>query len=168
MWWLYNGSGTCRYALWIRSNPVNVGYKVQTRLMLILIQVLKRCWLGVGDCTKLVPVIMWFLGFTTVFQKNSKNLYWYITIVLKILKLFKKPPVKPPVFYNGNWHWSFGNNMNWWFLDSEMLEEPELWLIRESNTCPTLVLTLQGHKSWPVICAILAQHQRWWYAVATK
>jgi hypothetical protein len=49
-----------------------------------------------------------------------------------------------------------------------MLEEPELWLIRESNTCPTLVLTLQGHKSWPVICAILAQHQRWWYAVATK
>jgi hypothetical protein len=117
--------------------------------MLILIQVFKQCWAGVGECTKLVP---WFFGFITVFQKNSKNLYWYITIVLKILKLFKKPPVKPPVFYNGNWHWSFGNNMNWWFLDSEMLKEPELWLITESNT-------LQGHKSWPVICAILAQHQ---------
>jgi hypothetical protein len=37
--------------------------------------------------------------------------------------------------------------MNWWFLDSEMLEELELWLITESNNCPTLVLTLQGHKS---------------------
>jgi hypothetical protein len=54
---------------------VNVGYEVQTGLMLILIQVLKQCWLGVGDCTKLAPVIMWFLGFITVFQKNSKNLY---------------------------------------------------------------------------------------------
>jgi hypothetical protein len=54
---------------------VNVGYKVQTRLMLILIQVFKQCWAGVGECTKLVPVIMWFFGFITVFQKNSKNLY---------------------------------------------------------------------------------------------
>ncbi len=142
-----------------------MGYKVQTRLMLILIQVFKQCWAGVGECTKLVP---WFFGFITVFQTNSKNLYWYITIVLKILKLFKKPPVKPPVFYNGNWHWSFGNNMNWWFLDSEMLKEPELWLITESNTSPRLVSTLQGHKSWPVICAILAQHQWWSYAGATK
>lgn len=142
MWRLYNGSGTCRYALWIRSDPVNVGYKVQTRLMLILIQVFKQCWVGVGECTKFVPVIMWFLGFITVFQINSKNLYWYITIVLKISKLFKKPPVKPPVFYNENWQLSFGNNMKWWFLDSEMLKEPELWLITESNTCPRLVSTL--------------------------
>ncbi len=53
-------------------------------------------------------------------------------------------------------------------LDSEMLEEPELWLITESNTSPTLVLTLQWHKSRPVICAMLAQHWRWWYAGATK
>lgn len=141
------------------------GYKVQTRLMLILIQVFKQCCVGVGDCTKVVPVITWFL---TVFQKNSKNLYWYITIVLKSLKLFETQPVKPPAFYNGNWHWSFGNNMNWWFLDSEMLKEPQLWLITELNTFPTLVLTLQGHKGWPVICAILAQHQWWWYAGATK
>jgi hypothetical protein len=39
--------------------------------------------------------------------------------------------------------------MNWWFFDSdsEMLKEPELWLITESNAWPTLVLTLQGHKS---------------------
>jgi hypothetical protein len=54
---------------------VNVRYKVQTTLMLILIQVFKQCWVGVGDCTKLVPVMMWFLGFITVYPKNSKNLY---------------------------------------------------------------------------------------------